>query len=115
MSQCQRVKNVYYSTHFFSFIIVMCLYIYANKQTHTHTHTVYVLCVYSLFIVNMSYFIYTFLTTTTSLFFHFHFHSLKTDPTGKEGVKAKLADLVEIMQPKADVPIQQPAPVGRRF
>ena len=33
---------------------------------------------------------------------------LPSDPTGKEGVKAKLADLVEIMQPKADAPPPQP-------
>jgi hypothetical protein len=70
-----------------------------------------------LFFIHCEYFIFHIHVSNNnfSLFFHFHFYSLKTDPTGKEGVKAKLADLVEIMQPKADVPIQQPAPVGRRF
>jgi hypothetical protein len=94
------------------------VFIHVCKHTHKHTHThTHCLCVMCLFFIHCEYVIFHIHVSNNniSLFFHFHFHSLKTDPTGKEGVKAKLADLVEIMQPKADVPIQQPAPVGRRF
>jgi hypothetical protein len=55
-----------------------------------------------------------FSSPTNALFLFFPPNFLNTDPTGKEGVKAKLADLVEIMQPKADVPIQAPQ-APRRF
>ena len=40
---------------------------------------------------------------------------LPYDATGKEGVKGKLADLVEIMMPKEDKPAALPAAVPRRF